>query len=132
MVALHRLFQVQRSVAQPKGGVSQELWAALKQALLADNGREYFRTYVKDSVWSPPLRGFVLSVLSGRIGRKILLAMSDTLTAEVTVLIAPDAADTKATVGNEVEFVVAAVGFVKSPFMLTVELVELRVLRVLR
>ncbi len=125
MIALHGMLQTRSAIAQRPGADARKLWAALKQALLADDGDEYFRTHLKDAVLSPLLRGFVVSIIAGAQRPKILVALSDRTTAEVTLLIEREATDSKVKAGDEVEFLSVGVGFVKSPFMLTAEVLEL-------
>lgn len=113
------------SVAQTKIDSPRELWAALKKALLADNGEEYFKSNVRNSELNPSLKGVVLTVLSNGESSKAILAMSDAKTAEVTLVILQGNAKFQLKAGTEIEFVSDGLEFTKTPFMLTLVLHKL-------
>ncbi len=111
------------SLAQTKNDPARELWAALKKALLADNGDEYFRTTVKNAEMTP-LKGLVIAVLPNGEAKKAMVTMSDAETADITLILPQGKAKMEVKAGAEIEFTGVAVAFTKTPFMFTVDLIK--------
>lgn len=98
----------------------QTLWTRLKQALTRDDGDDYFNTHVKNAEL-PPLKVVVTTALMNQGVSKIVLAMSDAGTPEVTLIVHGQTVrmKTQPQAGAELEFHGEAIEFTKAPFMLT-------------
>jgi hypothetical protein len=104
------------------------LWSAIKEALTSDNGNRYFEENIHLAEL-PSLRGTVVSATPAIDPDTIVLAMSDSSTAEVTVEVIDGATYPKERKrsrfhgrlepGDEVRFMGVGSTFTKVPFMLT-------------
>ena len=99
-----------------KGNPQLALWMSIKDQLTSQ-GAGYFDGQLKGS-GVPKLKGTVLSVKPATNSKEIVLAMSDTTTAEVT-LVLEEALVGKPETGNAIEFEGVPSAFTKEPFMLT-------------
>jgi hypothetical protein len=109
-----------QSGTQAEADPERALWSALKRALTNADADEYFETHLKNSEL-PPLKGAVTTAVLNQGVSKIVLAMSDADTAEVTLIVHEGdvKVKTKPNKGAEIEFSGEAVEFTKTPFMLT-------------
>jgi hypothetical protein len=111
-------------IATPDDALAQAdpqlaLWSAIKRQLTAEDGEEYFKSYVKNSA-IPPLRGTLVSALINEGVSKLILAM-DSITPEVTLILhnGDVKVKSKPKAGTLIEFKGVAIDFTKDPFMLT-------------
>jgi hypothetical protein len=124
--------RIQRSHSVEEDLAGRQLWLDLKKALAAADGTEYFRTSVQDTEVPGGTRGVYLfraTVLSWEPPdkpRKIVLAISDKTTPEVTLQFNAPLSQ-KSPVGTEVEFSGVAKSFASDPFMLTFEALKFRI-----
>ena len=97
------------------------LWIAVKKALVATDGEDYFKSSVLDA-GVPKMKGKVLSHTPALKPKEIVVAVADATTPEITIKIADGGfLPGKADPGTEIEFEGTAKAFTKAPFMLTVE-----------
>jgi hypothetical protein len=116
----------------------EALWSAIKSALLSQDGEKYFHDRILD-VLLPVMRGTVISTDSSVNPGRMVLAMADKTTPEVTLQIIEQVTQGKkrpASIGriapgDEIEFMGIGTQFTKNPFMLTlrVDADELKHLR---
>jgi hypothetical protein len=97
------------------------VWRMLKTALSAPEGTEYFRNELKGTS-CPRLKGTVLSASRDGAVSKLILGMTDSVNAEVTLSISNGRKKlNKPPPGRVVIFEGVLADFVNEPFMLTVE-----------
>jgi len=97
------------------------VWRVLKTALSAPEGTEYFRNELKGTS-CPRLKGTVLSASRDGAVSKLILGMTDSVNAEVTLSISNGRKKlNKPPPGRVVIFEGVLADFVNEPFMLTVE-----------
>jgi hypothetical protein len=104
---------------------AKALWTALKKKLSSEEGEEYFETHVFHTIL-PALKGVVASAIVNPGVSKIVLAMSDTSTPEVTLIVHEGTRKVKSQpyAGAAIEFASGeAVEFSRNPFMLTFDVV---------
>jgi hypothetical protein len=105
---------------------SSAVWSSIRTSLEAPGGTAFFRSELKNS--SVPggargvnvLRGTVLSTRPAENPSELMLAMSGTNQADVTLKLA-DPLKGPVTPGSRVAFAGIVTGFEKDPFMLTLE-----------
>jgi hypothetical protein len=101
------------------------LWLAIKRQLTGPNGDEYFQSAMKDSLIPAGangvsmLKGTLTSALLNKGVSRLMLALSDSTTAEVTLVLHNGDVNVKAELGTVIEFEGVAVDFTKDPFMLS-------------
>ena len=101
-------------------------WTGLKKALIAPDGDRYFEYNVRDveipggAAGLQFLRGTIVSLDLGAAKRKMVLALSDGTTSEVTLYLSSAVLDveTRFHMGQKVEVKGVAREFQKDPFML--------------
>jgi len=92
-------------------------WKAIKDALMAPNGMEYFETGVKGAEL-PQLRGKVVSMKPALRPKEVVLEMDGDSSQDVTLKFETPLPG-KAEPGTEIRFVGIPSAFTKEPFMLT-------------
>jgi hypothetical protein len=98
------------------------VWRVLKTALSAPEGTEYFRNELKGTS-CPRLKGTVLSASLDGAASKLILGMTDSVNAEVTLSIRNGRKKLKKPPpGRVVIFEGVLADFVNEPFMLTIEI----------
>ena len=99
------------------------MWKAIKAGLLGADGDKYYAE-IRGALL-PKLSGKVTSVLENEGVSKVVVAITDDVTPEVTLIVHNGsrklAADLK---GKEVSFEGVVDGFTEFPFMLTLDLHE--------
>jgi hypothetical protein len=98
------------------------VWRVLKTALSTPEGTEYFRNELKGTS-CPRLKGTVLSASLDGAASKLILGMTDSVNAEVTLSIRNGRKKLKKPPpGRVVIFEGVLADFVNEPFMLTIEI----------
>ena len=136
--AAHRIFAVTLAVTVlfSSGFASAQtdeqmrtLWSNLKKQLSSANGEEYFN-YVKNSALPTLKRTLISGTFRGGVS-KLILALTDSKTPEVTLILHNGDMKVTAEPNSQIEFQGMAVEFTKNPFMLTFD-VSMEGIRVLK
>ena len=102
-----------------------QLWLTIKRQLTRPDGERYFQSSMKDSVIPAGangvsmLKGTLTSALFNKGVSRLMLGLSDSTTAEVTLVLHNGDVSITSELGAQVEFQGVAVEFTKDPFMLT-------------
>jgi len=108
----------EKEVEFEKSNPQLAMWMRIK-GQLAEGGEQYFESQLK-SADVPPLKGTVVDAKPACRSKELVIALSDPTHAEVTLKL--DAAlNGKPETGTEVQFKGVPSGFVKEPFMLTMD-----------
>ncbi len=105
---------------------AEKMWSSIKSSLLSQDGDKYFHDSILDSQL-PVMRGTVISTDSSVNAGRMVLAMSDRTTPEVTLQIVQRVSERnwrpasfgRVTPGDEIAFMGVGADFTKNPFMLT-------------
>jgi hypothetical protein len=110
------------AVAQDSGyDASREIWRSLKARLSASDGEVFFEKELKGAL-VPRLKGTVVSASLNEGVSKMILALTDSVNAEVTLLVQNGSKKLKKPpAGKLLIFEGVSVDFTKQPFMLTMD-----------
>jgi hypothetical protein len=117
-VALGILVTSGLALAQTNEDPQRTLWLNIKRQLSGPDGDEYFNSYVKNSAL-PPLKGVLITGLFSDGVSKLVLALTDSDTPDVTVVLHNGEVKVTGEQHSQIEFNGIPIDFTKDPFMLT-------------
>ncbi len=96
----------------------RNLWLSLKTQLAGPDGEEYFNSNIKNTA-VPALKGTLISGIFNEGVSKLVLALTDSTTPEVTLILHNGTVKVSGEPNAQIEFQGVAVEFNKNLFMLT-------------
>jgi hypothetical protein len=101
--------------------LERQLWTSIKQALTGPDGHEYFESSMKGAML-PRLKGTLVSAVPNDGRNALILALTDSSTPEVALLLHD--LPSELLLGKQIEFEGVAIGFTRDPLLVTFDVEE--------